>query len=219
MSNKLTIVAFDMDGTLLQGRLVLQMAKISGTEDRVRYIMNNSMIGYARSVAIAKLWKGLSKDMILEALSSIELSDNAVSTITELKRRGCIVGIISDSYTLATDYIAGMLGMHFSIANRLEYDSRGILTGNIYMPLGWQYIGCGCLNSVCKRYQLTRVKRMYRAERSVAVGDSRNDICMLSVADVSIAYNATDGIDKISMYSIDDLHSIIDILRDEGLIE
>ncbi len=219
MSHKRTIVAFDMDGTLIQGRLVLQIAKVSGMEDRVRYIMESSMIGYARSIAIARLWKGLSKDTILEALSSIELSDNAMSTITELKRRGCIVGIISDSYTLATDYIAGMLGMHFSIANRLEYDSRGILTGSLYMPLGWQYIGCGCINSVCKRYQLTKTRRMYRAKRSVAVGDSRNDICMLSVADVSIAYNATDGIDAISMHSIDGLYSIIDILRYEGLME
>jgi phosphoserine phosphatase len=219
MSNERIIVAFDMDRTLLKGRLVLQMARISGMEDSVRCIMESNMIGYARSVAIARLWKGLNKDTILEALSGIELSDNAISTITELKRRGCIVGIISDSYTLATDYIAGMLGMHFSIANRLEYDSKGILTGNVYMPLGWQYIGCGCLNSVCKRYQLTRTMRMYSANKSVAVGDSRNDTCMLSVADVSIAYNATDGIDTISMYSIDDLYSIIDIFRDEGLIE
>ncbi len=211
------VVAFDMDGTLLDGRLVLALARLCDAEDKVKAIMSSSMKGYEKSTAIARLWKGLKKDVVLDALSSISLSSNALHTVRRLKAKGCIVGIISDSYTLATDALARMLGMDFSIANTLEYDSNGILTGYIHMPLGWQYIGCTCYNSVCKRYHLARLYSNDEHIR-VAVGDSMNDICMLMSAEVSIAYRAKDGIERIAMHFIDDLVDVIDILESKGLL-
>lgn len=211
------VVAFDMDGTLLDGRLVLALARLCDAEDKVKAIMNSNMKGYEKSTAIARLWKGFKKDVVLDALSSISLSSNALHTVRRLKEQGCIVGIISDSYTLATDTLARMLGMDFSIANTLEYDRDGILTGRIDMPLGWEHIGCSCYNSVCKRYHL---ERLYVDDEPirVAVGDSMNDTCMLKAADVSIAYRAKDGIESIAMYSICGLADIIDILVSKGLL-
>ena len=228
MSNSIVIVAFDMDGTLLDGRLVLSLAKLCKVEDKVKGIMSNPrMKGYEKSLAIARLWKGFNKDIILEALSRINLSDNALDTVKTLKSKGCIVGIISDSYTIATYALARMLNMDFSIANTLEYDSNNILTGLIHMPLGWQYINCTCFNSVCKRYHLERIEHFLansiksnitNKPLRVAIGDSINDTCMLSIADVSIAYKAKDGIENIAAYSINDLKDVIDILSNNGLI-
>ncbi len=233
MSNSI-VVAFDMDGTLLDGRLVLSLARLCNVEDKVKGIMNDTrMKGYKKSIAIARLWKGFSKDIVLEALSQINLNDNALNTIKALKEKGCIVGIISDSYTLASDTLARMLNMDFSIANTLEYDyNSGILTGRIHMPLGWQYINCTCFNSVCKRYHLERIEYFISSSSKyvrskvkeltnplrVAVGDSMNDVCMLSIADIGIAYRAKDGIENIANYSIDCLADVLDILTSRGLI-
>ncbi|MFN4336984.1 MAG: HAD family hydrolase [Candidatus Nitrosocaldus sp.] len=211
------VVAFDMDGTLLNGRLVFALADRCNVREKVISIMSNtSMYGYEKSIAIARLWKGLSKDDVLEALSSIELSINAKEAVDALKRDGYTVGIISDSYDVAVEHLASILGMDFGIANILVYDSSGTITGELVMPLGWERIGCRCMNSVCKRFHLVSTANTLGVsiDCTVAVGDSDNDICMLEQAGVSVAYKPKSLVvrDK-AMYVIDDLYDLVSILR------
>ncbi len=210
------VVAFDMDGTLLNGRLVFALADRCNVREQVISIMSDtSMYGYEKSSAIARLWKGLSKDDVLEALSSIELSNNAKETVDALKRDGYTVGIISDSYDVAVEHLASILNMDFGIANRLVYDSSAILTGELVMPLGWERIGCRCMNSVCKRFHLESIVNVLGIgmDRTVAVGDSDNDICMLEQASISITYKPKSlAVRGKAMYIIDDLYDLVSIL-------
>ncbi|MEM0029920.1 MAG: HAD-IB family phosphatase [Candidatus Nitrosocaldus sp.] len=212
------VVAFDMDGTLLNGRLVFALADRCNVREQVISMMSKSnMYGYEKSSAIARLWKGLSRDDLLEALYSIPLSRNARETVEALKGYGYAVGMISDSYDLAVEHLASILGMDFGIANRLVYDSSGILTGELVMPLGWERIGCRCMNSVCKRFQLESIadRLGISMDCTVAVGDSDNDICMLEQAGVSIAYRPKSlAVRGKAMHVIDDLYDVVDILQD-----
>jgi phosphoserine phosphatase len=139
------LIAFDMDGTLIEGRLVFALADRFGLSDKVREIQENRILhGYEQSINIARLFTGLSANDITEAIESIRLMKNCEKVVGELKAQGHILGIISDSYDIAVNYLAKKLNFDFSESNRLELDSNQKLTGNINMPLGWQKNGCYC---------------------------------------------------------------------------
>jgi phosphoserine phosphatase len=113
------------------------------------------------------------------------------------------LGIISDSYTIAAGFVADRLQLDFIAANELEI-SNGRITGIVDMPLGWERIGCFCKISVCKRYHLEKFARQFDVsiENTLAVGDTRSDICMIKRAGAGVAFmpkdseiaNATDKI-------------------------
>jgi phosphoserine phosphatase len=185
------LIAFDMDGTLIDGRLVFAVADRFGLSDKVREIQQNPILhGYEQSVSIARLFKGLSANDIAEAIESIHLMKNCEKVVEELKEQGHILGIISDSYDIAVNYLATKLDFDFYESNTLELDSDRKLTGTINMPLGWQKNGCYCKISVCKRYCLERNAQKFQIGRrcTVAIGDTKSDLCMVEEAAVGIAF-------------------------------
>jgi len=97
---------------------------------------------------------------------------------------------VSDSYTLATGWLSGRLKMDFHVANQLE-EEGGVLTGRVFMPLGWSESGCSCRRSVCKSHYLEFYARKYGVPlaQTVAVGDNTSDICVLRRAGLGVAFN------------------------------
>lgn len=185
------LIAFDMDGTLVDGRLVFALADRFGLSDKVRQIQENRILhGYEQSISIARLFRGLSANNITEAIESIRLMKNCEKVVGELKEQGHILGIISDSYDIAVNYVAKKLNFDFCESNTLELDGNRKLTGNINMPLGWQKNGCYCKISVCKRYCLERNAHKFQigAGCTIAVGDTKSDLCMVENAAVGIAF-------------------------------
>ncbi|MDE1830498.1 MAG: HAD hydrolase family protein [Thaumarchaeota archaeon] len=108
------------------------------------------------------------------------------------------MGIISDSYTLACDYLRKKMDLDFSVANVLQSDENHSLTGGVSMPLGWEKIGCNCKLSVCKRYQLERMAQKFNIHLSntIVVGDTVSDLCMIERAGLGIAMMPKDDIIK-----------------------
>ncbi|MBE44574.1 MAG: hypothetical protein CMO16_05300 [Thaumarchaeota archaeon] len=191
MKNKL--IAFDMDGTLINGRLVFTLGDKYNMSNKIRKIMIENIDSHNKSTKIAQLWKGINSSEVINAVKSIPLMDGASEIIDEFKKRDYIIGIISHSYTLGTDYIVKKFNMDFSIANVLEV-KNGLLTGKLKMPLGWKQINCWCKNSVCKRFHLERSARSMNIplKDTVAIGDTRNDLCMIENAGIGIAFNPKD---------------------------
>jgi phosphoserine phosphatase len=190
-NNKRLLIAFDMDGTLIDGRVVFAVGDRFGLSDKVREIQGNHILhGYEQSRSIARLFKGLSANDITKGIESINLMKNCERVVRELKEQGHVLGIISDSYNIAANYIAEKLNFDFCEANMLELDRNRKLTGNISMPLGWQKIGCYCKISVCKRYFLEKNVQKFQIgpECTVAIGDTKSDLCMIEKAEIGIAF-------------------------------
>lgn len=105
--------------------------------------------------------------------------------------------------------------MDFNCANELEVND-GTLTGEVKMPLGWEKISCWCKISVCKRYHLEIMARTYVIDLkdTIAIGDTRNDLCMIESAGIGIAFNPKD--EKIMQNKIvvrgQDLRKIVDFV-------
>ncbi|MDQ4067728.1 MAG: HAD-IB family phosphatase [Thermoproteota archaeon] len=188
------LAAFDMDGTLIQGRLVFALADKFDLSDKVRTIQSHrAMAGHEQTKAIAALFSGLTTKDLESAIASIPFTKNCERTIAALKDRGYKIGIISDSYTIAADFVADRLNLDFVMANKLQiFDGK--ITGKVDMPLGWDRIGCYCKISVCKRYHLEKSADQFCVpiENTVAVGDTKSDICMIQCAGVGIAFMPKD---------------------------
>jgi phosphoserine phosphatase len=188
------LAAFDMDGTLIQGRLVFALAGMIGVSDKVRAIQSGVMAGHEQTKAIAALFAGLTKKDVETAIVSIPLTKNCEQVIAALKDRNYKIGVISDSYTVAASTVADKLQLDFVAANELQIEN-GRVTGLIEMPLGWERIGCFCKISVCKRFHLEKFARQFEVpmKNTLAVGDTRSDICMIKRAGTGVAFMPKDA--------------------------
>ncbi|MFL6371718.1 MAG: HAD-IB family phosphatase [Nitrososphaera sp.] len=188
------LAAFDMDGTLIQGRLVFALADRFDLSEKVRSIQSDRlMAGHEQTKAIAALFSGLTSRDLESAIASIPFTKNCDRTISILKDRGYKIGIISDSYTLAARFVADRLNLDFVRANKLQI-LDGKITGKVDMPLGWDEIGCYCKISVCKRFHLEKSAHQFGVpiENTIAVGDTKSDICMIQRAGVGVAFMPKD---------------------------
>jgi phosphoserine phosphatase SerB len=194
MTSPSNLAAFDMDGTLIQGRLVFALANRFDLSEKVRSIQSTPQIaGHEQTKAIAALFAGLTTKDLESAIESIPFTRNSERTIAALKERDYKIGIISDSYTIAAGFVANRLNLDFVMANDLDI-LNGKITGKVDMPLGWDRIGCFCKISVCKRYHLEKSAHQFGVpiENTLAVGDTKSDICMIQHAGVGIAFMPKD---------------------------
>jgi HAD superfamily phosphoserine phosphatase-like hydrolase len=110
--------------------------------------------------------------------------------VKKLKKRGYVVGIISDSYSCITNHVKNRLGMDFALANELEF-SQNICTGEVKIP-GFFFSNetSSCTHTVCKTNALLNLLKKFaiKLENCIAVGDNINDMCMLSKAGTGISF-------------------------------
>jgi phosphoserine phosphatase len=188
------LVVFDMDGTLIQGRLIEMISKKANVTERVIKIQSDSsLLGYQKTQIIASLLKGVKEKEIVDSIDSIPIMHNADKIVTWFKKNGYRAGIITDSYNIAAQVIAKKLELDFCSANELIIKD-GVVTGEIVMPLGWEKISCPCKISICKRYHLNHYADKYgvQIKDTIAIGDTRGDICMIKQAGLGIAFMPKD---------------------------
>jgi len=185
------LIAFDMDGTLIADRFIFRLARRFGFEAKLEEIISRNIPEYEKTRSIASLLKGIRVKEIIDTFDQIPLSPGTQTTVQELKKAGHVLAIISDSYTIVTERLKKRLGFDYTVANKLIV-KRGKATGEVEMPLNWTSNITGCLkHSVCKLNALVSLseKTKIPLERTVAVGDSTADICMLKQAGLGIAFN------------------------------
>jgi phosphoserine phosphatase len=194
MTSKIKLAVFDMDGTIIDGRLIDALSTKFGLYDQIKLIQaDSSRLGYLKTQKIASLLKGLDEKEIVLALESIPIMNNYQNAISVLKENGYKIGIITDSYSIAAKTLANNYGLDFFTANDLIVN-EGLVTGEVCMPLGWDKINCFCKNSVCKRYHLETHAKKYGVDikDTVAIGDTRGDLCMVTHAGMGIAFMPKD---------------------------
>jgi glucosyl-3-phosphoglycerate synthase len=138
--------------------------------------------------------EGLSITDLLNVAATIPLVADIRQVVTELKRRGHLIGIISDSYQVVANYVKNKIDADFAMANQLEY-FEGKATGEIKIP-SWFYRGKNsiCNHSVCKTNAMLHVCSRYQVlpENCVVVGDSANDRCIVRHAGIGVAFCTKD---------------------------
>ncbi|MEO8071565.1 MAG: phosphoserine phosphatase SerB [Acidobacteriota bacterium] len=182
------LVAFDMDSTLIQGEVIDELARLAGTGDQVREITEAAMRGeldfqesFRRRV---RLLKGLPESALAKVIESIPLTDGAERLISTLRRLGYRTAILSGGFTFFGRFLQDRLGIDHLHANTLDVRD-GIVTGEVNTPIVDGPRKAAMLQQIANDEGLS-------LEQCIAVGDGANDLPMLRLAGLGIAFHGKD---------------------------
>ena len=180
------LICFDMDSTLIKTEVIDELADRAGVGDQVRAITESAMRGeidftesFTRRVA---LLKGLDESVMVDIAEHLPLMDGAERLLTVLKQFGFKIAILSGGFTYFGQYLQKRFGIDYVYANNLEIEN-GKLTG--------RYLG-DVVDGKRKAELLQLIAQVEKIDlrQVVAVGDGANDLPMLNLAGLGIAFHA-----------------------------
>ena len=192
------LICFDMDSTLIETEVIDELAERAGVGDAVREITARAMRGeidfresFTERVA---LLKGLDVSVMEEIARNLPITEGLERMMTILKRVGYKTAILSGGFTYFGNYLRQKYGFDYVYANELEIE-QGKLTG--------RYVG----EVVDGRHKAELLRLLCQFEeiniaQSVAVGDGANDLPMLNLAGLGIAFHAKPKVKATARQSI-----------------
>ena len=202
------LIAFDMDSTLINIECVDEIADAAGRKDEVAAITEAAMRGeiadYKESLRQrVALLKGVTVAHMEEVYTRrLQLNPGAETLVAACKAAGLKVLLVSGGFTFFTDRIRERLGIDFARSNVLEVESGpscGVLTGQmVNQPWG------DICDGAEKRRTLLEVASLLGIpmHQTIAMGDGANDLPMMGVAGLSVAYHAKPAVREKAMVAI-----------------
>jgi len=180
------LAVFDMDSTLIEAEVIDELAKAHGVGERVSEITERAMRGELDFRASFKerlaLLKGLDVKVLDEIGASLRLTEGAETLFAELKRLGYKTAILSGGFTYFARQLQAKLGIDYIFANELEVVD-GKCTGNAIEPIVDAQRKADLLRELASKEGLS-------LEQTIAVGDGANDLPMLAIAGLGVAFRA-----------------------------
>ncbi len=181
------LVVFDMDSTLIEAEVIDELAKEAGVGKQVSEITEAAMRGeidfnesFRRRMA---LLKGLDVSVLDSIAERLPMTEGAEELVSNLKALGFKTAILSGGFNYFASHLQKKLGFDYVYANELDIDADGKVTGEVKGTV---------VNGERKAELLREIadKEGVRLEQTIAVGDGANDLPMLSIAGLGIAFRA-----------------------------
>ncbi|MDF9829654.1 phosphoserine phosphatase SerB [Parabacteroides sp. PF5-6] len=192
------LICFDMDSTLIDTEVIDELAIRAGVGEQVKAITESAMRGeidfnesFRQRCA---LLKGLDVSVMQEIAESLPITEGADRLMSVLKRVGFKIAILSGGFTYFGNYLKQKFGIDYVYANELEVED-GKLTGN--------YVG-DIVDGKRKAELLRLIAQVENVDirQTVAVGDGANDLPMISIAGLGIAFHAKPKVKATAKQSI-----------------
>jgi phosphoserine phosphatase len=195
------LVAFDMDSTLIEAEVIDELAKLAGVGDQVSAITERAMRGeidFSESFRTrVALLNGLEESALERVASQLKITEGAEHLISTLHKLGYKTAILSGGFTYFARHLQDLLGMDYVYANELDI-AQGVVTGKIR----------GTIVDGERKAELLRQLANDEGidlQQVIAVGDGANDLPMLSIAGLGIAFRAKPLVQKSAEQSISTL--------------
>lgn len=180
------LICFDMDSTLIKTEVIDELAERAGVGEQVKAITASAMRGeidfsesFKRRVA---LLKGLDESVMIDIAEHLPIMDGADKLMAILKKCGFKIAILSGGFTYFGKYLQKRFGVDYIYANDLEIEN-GKLTG--------RHLG-DIVDGKRKAELLKLIAQVEKIEleQVIAVGDGANDLPMINLAGLGIAFHA-----------------------------
>lgn len=192
------LICFDMDSTLIQTEVIDELAERAGVGDQVRAITESAMRGdidFSESFKQrCSLLKGLDVSVLQEIAENMPITEGVDRMMKILKKVGLKIAILSGGFTYFGNYLKQKYGIDYVYANELEIEN-GKLTG--------RHIG-DIVDGRRKAELLRLIAQVENVDirQTVAVGDGANDLPMISIAGLGIAFHAKPKVKETAKQSI-----------------
>lgn len=192
------LICFDMDSTLIQTEVIDELAEKAGVGKEVKAITESAMNGeidfcesFKRRI---KLLKGLDQSILEKIAKKLPITEGLERLMIILKKSGYKTAIISGGFTYFGNYLKEKFGFDYVFANTLDIVD-GKLTG--------KYIGDIVDGKKKAEYlKFLAQKENIDIQQTVAVGDGANDLPMLSIAGLGIAFHAKKTVKENAKHSL-----------------
>ena len=180
------LICFDMDSTLIETEVIDELALCAGVGEQVKAITERAMRGeidftesFRERVA---LLKGLDESVMQEIAEKLPITEGVDRLMYVLKKYGYKIAILSGGFTYFGHYLQQKYGIDYVYANELEIEN-GKLTG--------RYLG-DVVDGKRKAELLRLIAQVEKVDiaQTIAVGDGANDLPMLGIAGLGIAFHA-----------------------------
>jgi phosphoserine phosphatase len=204
------LVQLDVDSTFIQQEAIELLAARAGVLDEVARITESAMRGeldFAESlIARVSLLKGLPETVFDQVRKEISLTPGAAELVELLHQKGHCISLVSGGFVNIMQPIVDELKIDYFIANTLEVID-GHLTGKVLGEI---------VDRAAKAIALKEFAAQANVDiaNTVAIGDGANDLDMMAIAGISIAFNAKPIVAAAADYSINEpsLASVAEII-------
>ena len=180
------LIVIDVDSTLIQGEVIELLAARSGHRDEVARLTERAMRGELDFESALRervsLLKGIPASALDEVYDELVLAPGARTLVRILRRLGYRFALVSGGFSQITERLAAELEVHYARANELEVVD-GVLTGQIVGDVVDRAGKAAALRFFAEQVGVP-------VESVIAIGDGANDLDMLEIAGLGIAYNA-----------------------------
>ena len=205
------LVQLDVDSTFIQQEAIELLADKAGVLPEVSRITAAAMQGeldFAQSlIARVALLRGLTEDVIMQVQRDITLTDGAAELVAALHQKGHCVSLVSGGFTNILQPMVDDMKIDFYRANTLEIVD-GFLTGKVLGAI---------VDRAAKAEALREFAQACAVDlaNTVAIGDGANDLDMMEIAGISIAFNAKPIVEAAADYSINEpsLRSVASLIK------
>ena len=204
------LVQLDVDSTFIQQEAIELLAAKAGVLEQVSAITASAMRGeldFEQSLrARVVLLKGLPASVIAEVQMEISLTDGAQNLVETLHDKGHSVSLVSGGFIDIIEPMIKTMAIKYYKANRLEI-LEGVLTGGLIGPV----VDRAAKAEALREFAVASAVSM---DNTVAIGDGANDLDMMAVAGLSIAFNAKPVVVEAADLAINEpsLRSVISLI-------
>ncbi len=183
------LALFDMDGTLIKDRFVVRLAQRTHKGQELLGLLDHGALGPSeRTRQIAALFAEVPRKVFEEVARDIPLMPGAAAAVIGLRRAGYRVGLVSDSFLIATEVVRRRVFADFSIAHLLRFRG-GRATGEVRLCPTMTHPGGCSQHEICKLNVMLHLNAHLALAPAdiLAVGDNEPDVCLMEAAGLAIA--------------------------------